>query len=447
MADASPTLASVLEPLSIIPVQQRTFACNGLLTCLKQLERVQELLRNRKPAEQEALADQDRILVTWLSAYYHGISGTQAIIHGDLLETELTASGMVAPFVQPSTPAMADDGSSTVAPSGASFGVPTNITPEVMCDSVSELVRMATAALISLYVYLNFKQGPQDLAADEVLMIYTTIVIHSCANVDNAAQLDQQIQALIEADMQECGSQSVWCEQQQLGDFEQQQEHNGRLAFGCTQIRWLMHYVRGLVFHHMGAVYHLLGHREKQAEVYHAQQRDMQFMCKCLPQHPLGYSLFSRCAMNHQQMAVAAAFLDKGLAKAEAARHDAATALMSYQRAATLLLGGAGPVVDAAVVQQLLKQGEAARESVLSWFPEAWKAHASDGEPDRTLVLQKLLPELERRREGQQLPQSGEVEAVMGLLYVTKTPSSIPPGALMQLEVEGDGRDIEVIQE
>jgi len=49
------------------------------------------------------------------------------------------------------------------------------------------------------------------------------------------------------------------------------------------------------------------------------------------------------------------------------------------------------------------------------------------------LVLQKLLPELERRREGQPLPQSGEVEALMGLLYVTKTPSSIPPGALMQL--------------
>jgi hypothetical protein len=32
---------------------------------------------------------------------------------------------------------------------------------------VSELVRMAAAALISLYVYLNFKQGPNDLAAGE----------------------------------------------------------------------------------------------------------------------------------------------------------------------------------------------------------------------------------------------------------------------------------------
>jgi uncharacterized protein YsxB (DUF464 family) len=43
--------------------------------------------------------------------------------------------------------------------------VPTNFGPEVVCSSVSELVRMAAAALISLYVYLNFKQGPHDLAA------------------------------------------------------------------------------------------------------------------------------------------------------------------------------------------------------------------------------------------------------------------------------------------
>jgi hypothetical protein len=39
----------------------------------------------------------------------------------------------------------------------------------------------------------------------------------------------------------------------------------------------------------------------------------MQFMCKALPEHPLGYSLFARCAMNGQQMKVAQMFLAKGL--------------------------------------------------------------------------------------------------------------------------------------
>jgi hypothetical protein len=194
-----------------------------------------------------------------------------------------------------------------------------------------------------------------------------------------------------------------------------------------------MHYVRGLVAHHMAAVHHLLGQRERQAECYMAQQKDMQSMCKALPQHPLGYSLFARCCMNNQQMGVAAAFLDRGLAAAQAVGHDAGVCQMSFQRAGALLLVGAGNTVDAAVVQQLIQQGEEARVSLLSWWPESWVAHAADGEPDRTLVLQKLLPEFEKR-QGQGLPAEGEVEALHGLLYVTKAPSAIPPGALVQLE-------------
>lgn len=103
-----------------------------------------------------------------------------------------------------------------------------------------------------------------------------------------------------------------------------------------------MHYVRGLVMHHMAAVYHILGNRDKQAECYIAQQKDMQYMCKALPKHPLSYSLFARCAMNNQQMGIAAAFLDRGLAVAEVLGDDAGVCQMSFQWAAALLLGGAG---------------------------------------------------------------------------------------------------------
>lgn len=39
------------------------------------------------------------------------------------------------------------------------------------------------------------------------------------------------------------------------------------------QIRWLMHYVRGMVTHYVAAVQHLLGNREAQADCYHAQVR------------------------------------------------------------------------------------------------------------------------------------------------------------------------------
>jgi hypothetical protein len=39
----------------------------------------------------------------------------------------------------------------------------------------------------------------------------------------------------------------------------------------CCQIRWLMHYIRGMVAHYMAAVQHVLGNREAQADCYHAQ--------------------------------------------------------------------------------------------------------------------------------------------------------------------------------
>eukprot|EP00882_Tetradesmus_deserticola_P018758 GHRQ01020144.1.p1 GENE.GHRQ01020144.1~~GHRQ01020144.1.p1 ORF type:complete len:234 (+),score=72.86 GHRQ01020144.1:1449-2150(+) len=121
--------------------------------------------------------------------------------------------------------------------------VPSNISPEVVCSSVSELVRMAAAALISLYVYLNFKQGPNDLAADEVLLVYSTIAIHSCANADNAAALDQQMQAIIATDLEQHGQLSVWRQpqQQQLLAADEPAGHGSAdalesLQFSCAQV-------------------------------------------------------------------------------------------------------------------------------------------------------------------------------------------------------------------
>jgi hypothetical protein len=38
-----------------------------------------------------------------------------------------------------------------------------------------------------------------------------------------------------------------------------------------VQVRWLMHYVRGLVAHYMAAVHHVLGDRQAQADCYQAQ--------------------------------------------------------------------------------------------------------------------------------------------------------------------------------
>lgn len=197
-----------------------------------------------------------------------------------------------------------------------------------------------------------------------------------------------------------------------------------------------MHYVRSLVMHHMGSVAYILGNQDKQAECYAAQQKDAQYMVKTLPHHPFGYSLYCRCCMNFQQMSAAKAFLGKGLAVAREVNDDASLAAMCYQRAVAVVLGGpssSSPLVDfdCDEVLQLMAEGESARASVLSWFPAPWSQHVIDGEPDRSLLHQRLLPELAQRNNGAVLTPGGKLPVLTGLLYVTKPPSSIPAGAVL----------------
>lgn len=91
---------------------------------------------------------------------------------------------------------------------------------------------MAAAAIISLYVYLNIRQGPGDLPADEVALTFATVAIHSCAVAANAADIDKQIQQLVDADVQDRGQESAWQQQQQ-----QDGTHGrGQQQFGCAQV-------------------------------------------------------------------------------------------------------------------------------------------------------------------------------------------------------------------
>lgn len=43
-----------------------------------------------------------RILLTYLAAYFKGVTATPHIIHGDMMERLLLATGMVVPFAGPS---------------------------------------------------------------------------------------------------------------------------------------------------------------------------------------------------------------------------------------------------------------------------------------------------------------------------------------------------------
>lgn len=79
-----------------------------------------------------------------------------------------SAAGTVAPFVH-------------AGPNGAArFGVPTIMTPALLCDNASELLRMASAALVSLYVFLNYVQRQEDLPPDEVRCCFLVTAPVTC---------------------------------------------------------------------------------------------------------------------------------------------------------------------------------------------------------------------------------------------------------------------------
>jgi hypothetical protein len=97
---------------------------------------------------------------------------------------------------------------------------------------------MAAAAIISLFVYLNFQQGPGDLPADEVTLTFATVAIHSCAHAANAAAIGAQIQQLVGADVAERGEASAWQQQQQQQAQQQQVDgqQQAQQQFGCAQV-------------------------------------------------------------------------------------------------------------------------------------------------------------------------------------------------------------------
>jgi hypothetical protein len=103
----------------------------------------------------------------------------------------------------------------------------------------------------------------------------------------------------------------------------------------------------------------------------------------------------------------------------------------------------------------LRAEGDAAVAAVASWWPAGWDDYRPEGEPDRSVLTQKLIPMAEERA-GRKLEEgAGRLPALEGVLYVTRAPSSVPPGALDSLglgqggvpegaegdEEEGEGED------
>jgi hypothetical protein len=172
-----PSLEQVLAPVRALDPKDRAFAARMLLRLERRLASsaayLHPVVRPKGPAE--TLNDQDRLLATWLSAYYAGVSATPDVLRGDLLEPLIARSGCAEPFCGPSAGGGdGDDGSKL------RFGMPSK--PEARCDTRSELLRAAAAAIVALHAYLNYpRRGKDAMPPDETVVALTTLVIRSLA--------------------------------------------------------------------------------------------------------------------------------------------------------------------------------------------------------------------------------------------------------------------------
>jgi trimeric autotransporter adhesin len=172
-----PSLEQVLGPVRAVPPSDRAFAGRMLLKLERCLASAAAALHPavRPNAAKETLADQDRLLATWLAAYYSGVSATPEVLRGDLLEPLVARSGCAEPFCGPAAGGGADDDGSRLR-----FGLPSK--SDARCDTRTELLRAAAAAIIALHSYLNYpRRGKDSLPPDETVVALSTLVIRSLA--------------------------------------------------------------------------------------------------------------------------------------------------------------------------------------------------------------------------------------------------------------------------
>jgi hypothetical protein len=177
--------------------------------------------------------------------------------------------------------------------------------------------------------------------------------------------------------------------------------------------------------------------------------------------------------MGLQQMGVASAVLSRGLDVARASKDDCWEAALCYQLAVSRVLGGDAPgggssgggapsgsggggggggtaaakegggeggeaaaaeapaaEFDAAEVLRLQEEGDAAVAAVKGWWPAGWDDYRPEGEPDRTVLAEKLLPMVAERCGTSVAPGAGRLPALTGVLYVTRAPTTVAPGAV-----------------
>ncbi|EFJ52768.1 hypothetical protein VOLCADRAFT_102743 [Volvox carteri f. nagariensis] len=423
----------VLKQLSDIPEDKRTFSATKFLQALTcQRETIVAMNALGQNPDNVSLQQLNQVILLFLKNVYNLVSGLPGALMFDALEDLVARRGVMAPFINGM-----DKADETVV---LELGLPSK---EALCDSYDELIRIAGAAVVCFYHYTNYPAHPAYFPSDDATLLFTSLALRSCQDGGAAEALGKQLA--------EAGG--------------------GVMSLG--EIRWLMHYVRAQLSGLGGAVFLSIGDRESYKQQLVAQQADFLGLIKAVPENPAGYSYYVRTCLQFQQMSAAGLFAAKGSIVAAKHRATFYVAQLAAQRAIALAFGGGGggaaagaggagevsaaakaavakaaaaaaaadggyaaaaaaPAAAAAAalvrvreLRALMAEAREGLDTELSQLPEVYSELIALDPVDSKLLDEQLGPMVQG-----EVPDEGEVLALVDQLYPTRPPAALPRGAV-----------------
>ncbi|GAX77618.1 hypothetical protein CEUSTIGMA_g5062.t1 [Chlamydomonas eustigma] len=401
------------------------------------------------------MKDADSIILTWLHCCYLHVSSLPSFSTGTIpLAPLVAATGLLQPFIN-------------IEAGVLNIGTPSNT--EETADNLSELLRLAGAALVTYHDYLSVTPPPGAPPRDEASLLYATMTIKSLNKPAGTpsikvmeAMLVEAKEALLHSSVVESISVSTV---RGLESIEKEPESQNSdpvgssgssvtrseveavahiSSFGLSELRWLMHWLRSQLSRHFAAVRQILGDEEGHSSNMVAAQQDQLCMLKLVPGSPASFVLYCRACLEFQQYKAAHIFAGKGLTVSHALKDDSHLATLLVIHATAAALGGGGPNFNSAEVKDAYVTALNLKQDTMSWLPGVYKdLNPVTLEPECSFLQEHVL---KKSGGGGELCVDDEILLpALQMLYPVPEATSVPPGAVVLQEGEEDkeGGDIE----
>uniref|UniRef100_A0A7S3VJ40 Uncharacterized protein n=1 Tax=Dunaliella tertiolecta TaxID=3047 RepID=A0A7S3VJ40_DUNTE len=354
------------------------------------------------------LDEADVACCNYLKSAFLSLSVLPGVLRYSQLELSIIKSGLFEPFIS----------DIDLESKELELGLPTN--ENAVCDSLSEVVRVAGAAFCTFWHYLNFRQSETMMPSDDASLFFTTLCLKSLSDTSVAESFDKRLDEL------------------------------GVSGFSAAKCKWLMCWVRAQLSGWFASIQYLLGD-EKCDSSLEAKQHDHLSLVKHVPDCPLGFVLYARSCLGFQQHRTANIFADKGVLVADRVQDELSKAQLLLIRSVARLMGGAGDHYVPSELAQSMVEASKLVEGIKEWLPAPYHDLLSL-HPEVEVLRQRVLG-LEAREEEEAsaggVPPLSEEELraaanvstdsvpVPEAVYTTPPPSSLPIGALSQLQQGG----------